>query len=142
MNVAAHERFEDLAWTIRRLRKAAMRWSGFAYRSSTVEYANQADILSGMCSRLYGGRWNPPQSFRTVYASLSPEAAMAEALALCRYYCLPLTEAMPRIFVALRVDLKRVLDLTHPAHLSALNLTCVVSSVRTGAKRMTPGARA
>ena len=58
-----------------------------------------------------GGRWNPPGSFRTVYASLDPEIAMKEALATFRYYGWALHDAMPRLFRALDVRLARVASL-------------------------------
>lgn len=47
-----------------------------------------------------------------VYASLTPEAALAEALESLRRGGLPPEAALPRVFVAIRVRLARVLDLT------------------------------
>lgn len=81
------------------------------YRSATPKYARESDILSGEGSRLNGGRWNPI-GLAAVYASLSPETAMAETLAYYRYYGLPLPQAMPRLFVAVSFHLSAVLDLT------------------------------
>ncbi len=45
-----------------------------------------------------------------VYASLTPETAMAETLAHHRYYRIPIEDAMPRTFVALEASLRAVLD--------------------------------
>jgi RES domain-containing protein len=45
------------------------------------------------------------------YASLTPEAAMAETLAQNRYYGVPIEDAMPRTFVAIEVTLQTLLDL-------------------------------
>ena len=81
------------------------------YRSATPKYAREKDIVSGQGSRLFGGRWNPI-GLAAVYASLSPETAMAETLAHYRYYGLSLSQAMPRLFVAVSIRLSAVIDLT------------------------------
>ena len=47
-----------------------------------------------------------------MYASLTPETALAETLAHNRYYNLPIEDAMPRTFVALQVKTRCILDLT------------------------------
>lgn len=73
-------------------------------------YATEADLLTGEGSRLYGGRWNP-KGIAVIYASLTPETAMAETLAHHRYYGIPIEDAMPRTFVAIEVKLTSVLDL-------------------------------
>lgn len=92
-------------------RDLAVGWSGEVYRSATPRYARSRDIVSGMGSCKRGGRWNPPGSFPTVYASLEPEAAMSESLATFRYFGWALHDAMPRVFRALEAHLHRVLDL-------------------------------
>jgi RES domain-containing protein len=89
-------------------------WSGEVYRSATPRYARLRDIVSGAGSCKAGGRWNPPGSFPTIYASLEPEAAMSESLATFRYYGWALYDAMPRVFRALEAHLVRVLDLRRP----------------------------
>jgi RES domain-containing protein len=81
-----------------------------AYRSCAPRYAKEVDLLSGEGSRRHGGRWNPV-GLAMVYASLTPEAAMAEALAHYRYFGIPIENAMPRVFVAISVQLTRVVDL-------------------------------
>jgi RES domain-containing protein len=79
------------------------------YRSSTPQYAKESDLLSGEGSKRNGGRWNPI-GVAVVYASLTPETAMAETLAHNRYYGIPIEDAMPRTFVAIKVSLHAVLD--------------------------------
>jgi len=79
------------------------------YRSSTPKYANESDLLTGEGSKLNGGRWNPVGA-TVVYASLTPEAAMAETLAHHRYYGISVEDAMPRTFVAIRASLTAVVD--------------------------------
>ena len=81
-----------------------------AYRSVVPEYAKADDLISGKGSFKYGGRWNPP-GIAAIYASNSPETAMAETLSHVRYYGLPVHSVMPRMFVALSFNLACVLDL-------------------------------
>jgi hypothetical protein len=66
-----------------------------AYRSTTPEYAKEADLNTGEGSKLHGSRWNPP-GIAAVYASFTPETAMEESLAHFRYYGIPFHAAMPR----------------------------------------------
>jgi len=47
---------------------------------------------------------------------------MAESLANFRYYGLPVSGAMPRVFVAVDVELQRVLDLTQGANRKRLRI--------------------
>lgn len=100
---------EQLAKRLKRIRGVKLGVTG--YRSTTPRYAREGDITSGAGSREFGGRWNPP-GISAVYASLTPETAMEEALAHFRYYGIPAHAAMPRTFVAIRAELSKVLDLT------------------------------
>lgn len=84
-------------------------FGGVAYRSCTMKYANELDLLNGEGSKRNGGRWNPI-GISAVYASLSPETAMAESLAHFRYYGIPAFEAMPRIFVAITIKIRCLVD--------------------------------
>jgi len=86
-------------------------WAGELYRSASPCYANKDDLLTGAGSKTAGARWNPPNSFRTVYASLEVETALDEALAHFRYYGLSLAKAMPRMIVSLEARIQRTLDL-------------------------------
>ncbi len=105
---------DDFASLIRRLGRlmpqaAAFKSKGF--RSVTPRYATETDLLTGEGSQRFGGRWNPP-GLAAIYASLTPETALAETLAYARYYGLTAQAVMPRTFVAISFNLKRVLDLT------------------------------
>jgi RES domain-containing protein len=95
-------------------------WRGELFRSAAPKYANKDDIITGAGSKAAGGRWNPPAGFHAVYASLDVETAVAEALQHFRYYGLPVSKAMPRVIVALEVNLDRVLDLRDGAVRRAL----------------------
>ncbi len=100
----------------------AVRFEGIVFRSSTPKYANDSDLISGVGSKLHGHRWNPA-GIAVVYASLTPEAAMAETLAHYRYYEIPIEEAMPRVFVGIQVKVSNVLDLRHPDKVRRLGVS-------------------
>ena len=110
-SIAEHPDSGRLARAIERCLPQLVPWSGDVYRSTSPKYASRDDLATGAGAKANGGRWNPPGSFHTVYASLDPETAMAEALAHFRRFGFRLTSAMPRVFAALKVKLNRVLDL-------------------------------
>jgi RES domain-containing protein len=101
---------EQLHTRLARLETVAVAFEGIVYRSSTPQFATNTDLLTGEGSRRFGGRWNPV-GMAMVYASLSPETAMAETLANNRYYGIPIEDAMPRTFVAIEVRIHALLDL-------------------------------
>jgi RES domain-containing protein len=105
-----HPDTRRLARAMERCFRYVIPWSGNVYRSTSPKYANTSDLATGAGAKVSGGRWNPPGSFHTIYASLDPETAMSEALAHFRRFRIPLTSAMPRVFAALSVQLTRVLD--------------------------------
>lgn len=100
--------------TIKKLAKNACPYVATVYRSVSLRHSRSRDIVSGEGSFRFGGRWNPP-GVRANYGSLTPEGAMAETLASARYHGFAAHSAMPRIFVAMQVQLSLVLDLTDPA---------------------------
>lgn len=87
-------------------------WSGTIYRSSSPRRANAFDLVAGRGSRIHGGRWNPPSLFDAVYASLEPETALAEIRLYSQRAGVPIDQLMPRFFVALRVRLTRLLNIS------------------------------
>lgn len=114
MDVELSVDFAAVQEGLRQCSSLASLWVGEVYRSATPRYARTGDIVTGAGSARMGGRWNPPGSFPTVYASLQPEAAMSESLATFRYYGWNLYDAMPRVFRALEAHLANVLDLRRP----------------------------
>src|SRR4051794_22354837 len=110
-----HPESDRLRRAMQRCASRAVRWSGVVYRSASPRYASTDDLLSGVGSKVAGARWNPPGSFPAAYASLDPYPALDEVLAHFRHYALPIESAMPRVTVAIRVELSRVLDLTDGA---------------------------
>jgi RES domain-containing protein len=101
---------DQLKMRLTGLLAAAVPFNGILYRSSTPKYAIERDLLTGMGSKRDGGRWNPI-GVLVVYASLTPETAMAETLAHNRYFRIPVEDAMPRTFVAIKARLQVILDL-------------------------------
>lgn len=102
--------FQQLVDRFGRLLAETSPFQGTVYRSSTPKYATSIDLLTGKGSKQNGGRWNPV-GIAVLYASLTPETAMAETLAHQRYYQIPIESAMPRTFVAIEVHLRAILDL-------------------------------
>ena len=107
-----HPDTDRLIRAMARCAEHALEWSGVVYRSASVQYANKDDVLTGLGSKRTGARWNARDSFRTVYTSLDLQTALAESLAHCRYYGLPLETITPRVFIAIRLRVQRILDLT------------------------------
>jgi len=66
-----------------RLISEASAFNSTTFRSVNPRYATEADLVGGHGSRKFGGRWNTP-GLAAVYASLTPETAMAET---CKIAC-------------------------------------------------------
>jgi RES domain-containing protein len=75
--------------------------------------------LSGAGARSQGGRWNPPQSFATLYLADSEETVEAEFRRMARRQGLELQAFFPRRVYRIEVDLQAVIDLTFPVSLPA-----------------------
>ncbi len=71
-------------------------------------------MLTGEGSRTYGGRWNRPRSFATVYASAEDSTALAEAKSTFVYYGLDPSDALPRVLIAIDLNFCKILDLHNP----------------------------
>lgn len=84
------------------------------YRVAGPRHTTANEIVSGTGAYLAGGRWNPAGDMKVVYLSHAPETATKEALEHFRYYGLPISSALPKVIVAVRVKIERSLDLTDP----------------------------
>lgn len=68
--------------------------------------------LSGAGARSLGGRWNPPQSFATLYLADGKATVEAEFLRMARRQGLSPSSFLPRRLYRLEVELQAVVDLT------------------------------
>lgn len=125
MNVKPHPEYDRILRAINRIvrRGEARPWSGELFRSATPKYAGSTDLVTGAGSRMNGGRWNAAGTFPAVYASTTPELAMAEVLAHYHRFGIPESKAMPRMFKAITVKLSRVVDLTDGAVRQSLRVS-------------------
>jgi RES domain-containing protein len=69
------------------------------------------DPRSGLGARINGGRWNPPESFSTLYLADSVETVAREFLRLARRQGLRLEDFLPRDLYTFEVRLEAVVDL-------------------------------
>lgn len=115
MKLKEHPRYDEFeAWFANQLGKA-VHVRADLYRVAGPRYTTAADIVSGIGASKGGGRWNAPGKIRVVYLSTQPETALAEANEHFRYHALPLTNGLPKVVVAVRVEIDRVLDFTDAA---------------------------
>ena len=70
---------------------------------------------SGQGARIQGGRWNPPESFGTLYLGLSVETVRAEFHRLAQKQGLRPEDFIPRELHRFEVRLEQVLDLRRSA---------------------------
>jgi len=87
-------------------------WTGTAFRHSAAAYGH-AQVLNGEGARRHGGRWNPPDSFRTVYCSLEVRTVVEEARRTVhpdRWQDLVATH----VLWAVRVSIDNLIDLRSP----------------------------
>src|SRR2546428_379802 len=110
--VLLYPKSDELQAGLRQCLALVQPWAGTFFRATTLEYANSHDLLTGDGSRQSGGRWNAPGLFSAVYGCLDPETAMAESLANYREFGIPVSQAMPLVFVAVVAKVQAVLDLT------------------------------
>lgn len=93
------------------------------FRFIDPQFSKAEDIVNGVGALKANGRWNLAGAMKVSYTSLTPETAMAEALAHVRYYHLPKSKALPRVLVALDLKASRALDLRTSAVRKALKLS-------------------
>src|SRR5438034_3442322 len=109
-SLVLHPSAEQIATGISRCLLLAIAWAGDVFRATGVDYANRRDLVTGEGSRKAGARWNAKGAFRALYGSLDLKAALEEVLSFHRGQGLPDARALPLVFVALRVEVQRILD--------------------------------
>jgi RES domain-containing protein len=83
-------------------------YRGEAYRHIAAKWRP----LSGGGARSQGGRWNPPESFSTLYLATDKETAVAEFRRMARRNRRAPEDFVPRRLYHIRLELREILDLT------------------------------
>lgn len=109
---------DDLLAAIDELGKTP--WSGTLYRHTAID---RSDPLSGEGARIAGGRWNPPDSFATVYLAGSIEGCIAELRRMAVAIGREPRDLLPRALHVVEAHDLSLLDLTADAALAAVGLT-------------------
>jgi RES domain-containing protein len=120
-----------ISQAIRACSSLASRFTGETFRATSYEWASAHNLLDGVGSLKYGGRWNPPGLFKVVYLSCDPETATAESLATNRRNGLPDSESLPLVIIGVRVELARLFDVTHTDVQKRLGVTTSDLTVET-----------
>lgn len=107
----AHPQFDAIKEALADLAKKGVAFSGVCYRCTEPQFA--AQIVSGLGSKTYGGRWNPKNAFATVYLCETAEAALEEYLARGRRMKIPDHRSMPMVMAGVKVKVQRLLDITN-----------------------------
>jgi RES domain-containing protein len=118
VKVKSHPDYERMLAAMQLLLPHAVSLRKVCYRCVTTSFAH--DIVSGEGARNFGGRWNPVDSFRTVYLSNAPETALQEFLARARRLNWPDHKSLPMVMAGVEVKVGRVLDLSIQAVAAAL----------------------
>ena len=112
MRISVHPDRTKLCARVRALgRERDVPFDGELYRFINPRFYKAVDTISGEGALHACGRWNLMGVFRLSYTALCPDTALSEALAHVRYYQLPLSKALPRVLVAVRLKVSRALDL-------------------------------
>jgi RES domain-containing protein len=96
---------------------ARIRSVGFRALSATAfrHVAVGANPRSGLGAKIHGGRWNPPDSWPTVYLGFTKATVRAEWARSASRQGLRLEDFLPRDLYELDFELAEVLDLRDPA---------------------------
>lgn len=97
----------------------ATSFAGEAWRHAAPQY----EPTSGAGARSHGGRWNPPNSFDTLYLALDRATAAREFRRMAEKAGLPLEGFLPRRLHRYRVDVRNLVDLRSEAALADVGLT-------------------
>jgi RES domain-containing protein len=96
-------------------------WDAPIYRQASRAYG-PGQVLNGEGAREAGGRWNPPGSFRTVYASVDTETVAAEFLFSIGPGRDPIALSARRFMWQARARVDNLVDLLTKGHQRALGL--------------------
>jgi RES domain-containing protein len=94
------------------------RWSGSLYRHT----APNREPLSGEGARIFGGRWNPPESFPTIYFADSVDTCEAEFLRMAEAQGVPPRSFLPRSLHTVPAEDLELLDVSTQEQLARVKL--------------------
>lgn len=94
-------------------------WSGVAYRHTSPG----REPLSGEGARQFGGRWNPPERFPTLYLASSVASCLAEFERMAAGQASGTQSFLPRDLHEINVENAEVFDLTLPESLENVGLS-------------------
>jgi len=83
----------------------------------------QSEFLAGLGAKLVGGRFTPRGAFETLYVATTAETARIEAEARITASGVSRAPSQPYVHFVVRGRMKRVLDLTNPLIIRALETT-------------------
>ncbi len=106
----------DLVELVSTAPRRALDAVGFRQQSSAY------DPLSGEGARIHGGRFNPPNSFPTLYLCSTAGCAAAEFSRFAGNHPIGLSGFLPRTLWRYEISLSNVLDLTEDETLDHLSL--------------------
>ncbi|MBA3808933.1 MAG: RES family NAD+ phosphorylase [Solirubrobacterales bacterium] len=98
---------------------APVSFTGQAFR----HIAQDHHPLSGVGARTHGGRWNPPDSFSTLYLALERETTVLEFYRLVKRQGRTPEDFLPRRMYRYDIALTAILDLRDPPIRVALQLS-------------------
>ncbi len=110
MAIKAHPNFGEIKKALQKFSGKGKPFSAVCYRCTEPQFADQ--IVSGVGSEIHGARWNPRNSFPTVYLCETVEAALQEYLARARRMRLPDHKSLPMVLAWVKVKAANVLDTT------------------------------
>jgi RES domain-containing protein len=94
-------------------------FAGEAFR----HLAHDHHPLSGVGARIHGGRWNPPESYSTLYLALDRETTVREFYRLAKRQERDPEDFLPRRLYRYEIALTSLLDLRDPVTRTALQLS-------------------
>lgn len=108
----------QLAVAVDSLGGEALRGSWFRHQASAWKYS-----APGAGARTNGGRWNPPQSFATLYLAESEQVVEGELTRLAIRAGTTIADMLPRDLLTYEIELSGVVDLSSENAQKAVGLS-------------------
>jgi RES domain-containing protein len=96
---------------LKKVKEPFLTWKGLLFRASPLEYGRATKLLNGQGSFVTGGRWSAAGTFPAVNTSTDQGTCLAESRASFTYYNFAPSDVRPKVVVAVRVHLFKVLNL-------------------------------